>query len=157
MSPSLSESTSTADLIAVARQQSLGDLPRRSAQRTPDKVAFIDGQTQLTFAEFDAIVDRAAAAIADAGLSKGDRLAVLSHNCWQFVVLNFATARLGVILVPINFMLGAGEIAYILDHSGATAFVVEDALVPVADAALASATKTARRRRSSSPTTTRSG
>ncbi|HHU10431.1 MAG TPA: AMP-binding protein [Intrasporangiaceae bacterium] len=141
MSPSLSESTSTADLIAVARQQSLGDLPRRSAQRTPDKVAFIDGQTQLTFAEFDAIVDRAAAAIADAGLSKGDRLAVLSHNCWQFVVLNFATARLGVILVPINFMLGAGEIAYILDHSGATAFVVEDALVPVADAALASATK----------------
>ena len=59
-------------------------------------------------------------------------MAVLSHNCWQFAVLNFARARLGAVLVPVNFMLGGDEIAFILDHSGAAAFVVEDALVPVA-------------------------
>ena len=41
-----------------------------------------------------------------------------------------------MVLVPVNFMLGPDEIAYILDHSGATAFVVEDALVPTAEAAL---------------------
>ena len=126
----------TPDLIRAARQQSLGDLPRRSARRLPDKVAIIDGDVRLTFAELDAAVDRTAAAMADAGLAKGDRLALLCHNCWQFAVLDFATARIGVVLVPVNFMLGADEIAFILDHSGAKAFVVEDALVPTADRAL---------------------
>ena len=132
----------TADLSALtatARQQSLGDLPRRTASRVPDKTAVIDGETRLTFAELEAYVDRTAAALVDAGLGKGDRLALLCHNCWQFAVLDFATARVGVVLVPINFMLGADEIAFILDHSGASAFVVEDSLVPTAEQALASA------------------
>jgi fatty-acyl-CoA synthase len=39
-------------------------------------------------------------------VAKGDRIALLSHNCWQYVVLAFATARLGAVLVPVNFMLG---------------------------------------------------
>src|SRR6476469_7518730 len=123
--------------VARARSQSLGDLPRRTARRAPDKLALVDGPTRLTFAELDAVVDRAAAALADAGLAPGDRLALLCHNCWQFAVLDFAAARVGVVLVPVNFMLGAEEIAFILDHSGATAFVVEDALVPTAERALA--------------------
>lgn len=122
-----------------ARQHALGDVPRRTAQRVPDKLALVDGKTRLSFAELDAAVDRAAASIAAAGLVKGDRLALLSHNCWQFVVLDFAAARVGVVLVPVNFMLGGDEVAFMLDHSEASAFVVEDALVPVADAALAAA------------------
>ncbi|HET6940168.1 MAG TPA: AMP-binding protein, partial [Nocardioides sp.] len=129
----------SSDLISTARQQSLGDLPRRTARRYPDKPAIIDGATRLTFAELDAAVDRAAAAMAAAGLTKGDRLALLCHNCWQFAVLDFATARIGVVLVPVNFMLGGDEIAFILDHSGAKAFVVEDALVGTAEKALAAA------------------
>jgi fatty-acyl-CoA synthase len=133
---------STSDLVQQARQQSLGDLPRRTAHRFPTKTAILDADTRLTFAELEAVVDRTASAIAEAGLTKGDRLALLSHNCWQFAVLNFAAARVGVVLVPVNFMLGGDEIAYILDHSGATAFVVEDALVPVAELALGAASGT---------------
>lgn len=123
-------------LVVRARQQTLGDLPRRSALRFPDKEAVIDGDVRLTFAEFDERVDRVAAALADAGMKKGDTLALLSHNCWQFPVIAFATARLGIILVPINFMLGSREIAYILDHSESDALVAEDALVTVAGDAL---------------------
>lgn len=123
--------------VQIARQQSLGDLPRRTAQRVPDKLAIIDGATRLTYAELEATVDRTAAAIAAAGLVKGDRLALLCHNCWQFAVLDFAAARVGVVLVPINFMLGADEIAYILAQSRATGFVAEDALVPTAEKAIA--------------------
>ncbi len=130
------------DLVQHARQQSLGDLPRRTALRFPDKEAIVDGDTRLTFAAFEDLVDRTTAALADAGLTKGDRLALLSHNCWQFAVLDFATARAGVVLVPVNFMLGAEEIAFILDHSGASCFVVEEALVPVADKALAASAGT---------------
>jgi fatty-acyl-CoA synthase len=130
------------DQIATARQHALGDLPRRTAQRLPDKLAIVDGDKRLTFAELEAVVDGTAAAIVEAGLGKGDRLALLCHNCWQFAVLNFAAARVGVVLVPINFMLGAEEIAFILDHSAAKAFVVEDALVPVAEKAIAASSGT---------------
>lgn len=127
----------TDDLVQRARQQALGDLPRRTARRSPDKLAILDGEMRLSFAELDAVVDRAAAAIAHAGLEKGDRLALLCHNCWQYAVLNFAAARVGVVLVPVNFMLGGTEVAFILDQSAAKALVVEDTLLPVAREALA--------------------
>ena len=95
-----------------------------------DKVAIIDGDVRLTYAEFDAAVNRCANALTARGLSRGDRLALISHNSWQFAVLNFACARIGAILVPINFGLGVSEIAFILDHSQASGVVVEDALGP---------------------------
>jgi len=128
--------------IARSRSQTLGDIPRRSARRFASRTAVIDGDTSLTFAEFDATVDRVAAALSDAGLTKGDRLALLSHNCWQYPVLVFATARIGVILVPVNFMLGPEEVAYILDHSGAVSLVAEAALVRVATEAIRSSVGT---------------
>ncbi|MDT0203248.1 fatty acyl-CoA synthetase [Nocardioides sp. AE5] len=123
--------------VVAARHQRIGDLPRRAARRTPDKVAIIDGDVRLTFADFDERVDRFSQALHAAGLGRGDTLALLSHNCWQFPAIAFAAARRGVVLVPVNFMLGAAEIAWILDHCEASAFVVEDALVPVATDALA--------------------
>ncbi|MFG1924453.1 acyl-CoA synthetase [Cryptosporangium sp. NPDC048952] len=123
--------------VSKARQHSLGDLPRRSARRFGTKTAIINGDTRFTYAELDAVVDRTAAALDAAGLAKGDRLALLSHNSWQFAVLSFATARRGIVLVPVNFMLNPEEIAYVLDHSGAVAFVVEDALTATAEKAIA--------------------
>jgi len=121
------------------RSHTLGDIPRRTARRYPDKVAVIDGEVTLTFAEFDGLVDRAAAALRDNGFASGYRLALLARNCWQYAVLAFATARAGVVLVPINFMLTADEIAYILGHSGVRGFIVEHDLIPTAEAAMARA------------------
>ncbi|WP_166908677.1 acyl-CoA synthetase [Mycobacterium sp. DL440] len=125
-----------AAVIAQARSHSLADIPRRSARKQPDKTAIIDGDVVLSFAEFDHLVDRAAAALHDNGLSAGDRIALLSRNCWQYAVLAFATARAGAVLVPINFMLTPEEISYILGHSRATGFIVEGELVPVAEQAM---------------------
>src|SRR5215217_8217618 len=132
-------SPQTTATIARARQHSVGDLLRRTAARYPDKLAVVAGDLRFTYAEFDAAVNRAAHALADRGLVKGDRLALLSHNSWQFAVLAFATAKLGVVLVPVNFMLGPDEIAFILRHSGASGMVAEDALAPTAEKALATA------------------
>ena len=126
-------------LVARARRHALGDLLHRTALRVPDKTGLVDGEVRLTYGELDAVVDRVAAALAGAGVAKGDRLALLSRNCWQYVALSFATARLGAVLVPLNFMLGAEEVAYLLEHSGASALVCQDALVPVAEGALARA------------------
>ena len=124
------------ELVRRARGQGLGDIPRRSARRYPDKVAIIDGEVVLTFAEFDRLVDRAAAALSDNGFGPGDRVALLSRNCWQFAVLAFATARAAVVLVPLNFMLTSDEIAYILDHCQATGFIVASEFIPVAEGAM---------------------
>ena len=123
--------------VERARAHSLAGIPRRSAARFPHKTAIVHRDVRLTFAEFDAVVDRVAAALQQAGLERGDKLALLSHNCWQYPVLSFATARIGVVFVPVNFMLTGGEVAYILRDCDADAFVVEDALLPVAEKALA--------------------
>lgn len=123
-------------VVAQARSHTLGDIPRRSARKQPDKVAIIDGDVTLTFAEFDDLVDRAAAALCDNGFAPGDRVALLAHNCWQYAVLAFATARAGVVLVPVNFMLTAEEISYLLTHSKASGFIVEDDLIATAEQAM---------------------
>ncbi|WP_156960429.1 acyl-CoA synthetase [Amycolatopsis taiwanensis] len=125
--------------ISRARQHAVGDLLRRTALRYPDKLAIVAGERRVTFAEFDAAVNRCANNLAVQGLAKGDRLALLSHNSWQYGVLAFAAARLGVVLVPVNFMLGAEEIAYILTHCGAAGMVTEDTLAPTAEKAIVSA------------------
>jgi fatty-acyl-CoA synthase len=120
----------------IARRQTLGDLLRRSAARHPDRTAIVDGDVRRTYRELDDAVNRAANALAERGLAKGDRLALLGHNSYGFVVTYFACARLGVICVPVNYMLSAGEVAYILEHAGATAMVAEDVLVELAEAGI---------------------
>ena len=129
----------TTAIVARARQHSAGDVLHRSAARYPGKLAVVAGDLRVSYAEFDAAVNRTAHALADRGLAKGDRLALLSHNCWQYVLLAFATARIGVVLVPVNFMLGPEEIAFILRHCGACGMVAEGALAATADKALAAA------------------
>ena len=129
----------TTGAVATARRQTMADLLRRSAARHPGRTAIVDGDVRVTYAELDEAVNRAANALAERGLAKGDRLALLGHNSLGFVITYFASARLGLICVPINYMLGAEEIAYILDHAGATAMVAEDMLLPLAEAGIAAA------------------
>jgi fatty-acyl-CoA synthase len=127
------------EVVATARRHALGDIPRRSAARFGTKLAIVDGDTRLTFAELDDQVERLAAGIAANGLRPGDRLVLLSRNCWQFGALAFAAARVGVVLVPVNYRLGADEVAYILRDCQAAGFICEDGFLPVANGALESA------------------
>lgn len=114
------------DLTSTARSHSLSDLLRRTAARHGQKPAVIDGDRALTYAELDDVVSRMAASLQARGLGQGDRIALVSRNCWQFAVLSFASARMGAVLVPINFMLTAAEVGFILDHAGVSALVVDD-------------------------------
>jgi fatty-acyl-CoA synthase len=125
--------------IARTRRHTIGDLLWRSAARFPNKIAIVYGQLRQTYAELDVVVNRTANALTERGVRKGDRVALLSHNNHGFVVVNFALARLGAIMVPINFMLGATEVAFILGHAGASGMIVEDALLTTAEAAIKTA------------------
>ncbi|WP_194924054.1 fatty acyl-CoA synthetase [Catenulispora pinisilvae] len=120
---------------SVARRNTLADLLRRTAAREPDKLGLVFGAVRQTFAELDATVNRAANALAARGIRRGDRVLMVAHNSHGFVVAYFALARLGAVSVPVNFMLGPDEIAYVIRHSGAVAVIAEDALADTADRA----------------------
>jgi fatty-acyl-CoA synthase len=123
------------------RSHTLGDLLRRTAARLPDKPAIRCGEVHWTYREFNAIVNRLAQGLAQgrAGcrVQPGDRVAVLSRNSHAFAALRFALARLGAVIVPINFMLNADEVAYILRHAQATLLAVGPDLVDLARQAAA--------------------
>jgi fatty-acyl-CoA synthase len=121
----------------IIRRQTLADLLQRSAARTPHKLAIACGDVRWTYAEFDALCSRVAAGLHERGVGKGSRVAVLARNSHAFAALRFALARLGAVLVPINFMLKAGEAAYILRHAGAEMLATDSGLAELARAAAA--------------------
>jgi fatty-acyl-CoA synthase len=122
---------------SAIRRQTIADLLRRTAQRAPHKAAVICGATTWTFAEFDAVVDRVAAGLSRMGVAKDSKVAVLSRNSHAFAAMRFALARLGAVLVPINFMLKADEVAYILRHAGAQTLATDSGLAQLARSAAA--------------------
>ena len=121
----------------LVRRQTLGDVLHRTARRVPAKTAIICGEVQWTYAEFDALVSRLAAGLAQIGVAHGERFAVLARNSHGFAALRFALARLGAVLVPINFMLKAEEVAYILRHAGARMMATDSGLAELARAGAA--------------------
>ena len=108
----------------------LSELITRHAAFTPQKAALrFEGQT-LSYVAFAARIDAAAAALSrDLGVRRGDRIAVLALNHPDTLVLLYACARLGAILLPLNWRLATPELSYILQDAGAKAvFVAGDYL-----------------------------
>jgi acyl-CoA synthetase (AMP-forming)/AMP-acid ligase II len=106
---------------------------RSTARRVPDTVALIFGERACTYRELDAQVDRTATALADLGLARGDRFALMATNSDAFVVAFYAALRLGAIFVPINPASAPPELRYLLEDSGATMFVHDPAVAATVD------------------------
>ena len=136
---------STAGLAGTAGiyQHSLADLLRRTAGRIPSKIAIQCGGVSWTYAEFENVCARLAAGLWRSNIRSGDRVAILSRNSHAFAAMRFALARIGAVLVPINFMLNADEIAFILQSSGAIALAVGPDFVETGRAAVARGGKVA--------------
>ncbi|WP_323000302.1 class I adenylate-forming enzyme family protein [Castellaniella sp.] len=98
------------------------------ARLMPNRLAARDLERSLTFGAWDARANRLANALASLGLVKGDRLGVLAYNCLEWAELYIATAKSGVIIVPINFRLSPLEILNILQDCGARGVIVQDGL-----------------------------
>ena len=98
------------------------------ARTQPHKIGVRDSKRALTYAQWDERASRLANALLGLGLVEGDRVALLAYNTVEWLELYVALARSGLVAVPINFRLAAPEIAYIVQHSGARAIVVQEAL-----------------------------
>jgi fatty-acyl-CoA synthase len=102
----------------------------RTVRVFPDQPAVVYGDTTLAWAAFAEQVGRFAGALERAGVEPGDRVAVLAPNVPVALAAHFAVPRVRGVLVTINTRLSAGEIAYILDHSGAKVVLVDPELAP---------------------------
>ena len=93
---------------------------RRTTARVPDRPALVDVPSgrRWTYAEFDAAVDELARALVHAGLDQGDRVGIWAPNVPEWTLLQYATARTGLVLVTVNPAYRTGELAYVLQQSG---------------------------------------
>jgi acyl-CoA synthetase (AMP-forming)/AMP-acid ligase II len=96
-----------------------------SVARDPAALAVRDSRTALTFAQLHDLVEAIAAGLARSGIVAGDRVAVLAHNRVETIALYFAAARLGAVLLPVNWRLLAKEVDWILAHAGARMVISE--------------------------------
>ena len=103
----------------------------------PNHLAIRDFSSGLkvTYGEFDARIDRAAAMLEQAlGEPIGERVALLTRNSLDFLTLHFACIRIGAIFVPLNWRLSAPEISVMVQDCAPALLFVEDEFRPVADA-----------------------
>jgi fatty-acyl-CoA synthase len=100
--------------------QTIGAALRDVAARFGEREALVSCAqgVRMTYAEFDASVDRVARALLARGVAVGDRVGVWSPNCAEWTLLQFATARVGAILVNVNPAYRTSELAYALRQSG---------------------------------------
>ncbi|MBC6442027.1 MAG: AMP-binding protein [Rhodobacteraceae bacterium] len=94
------------------------------AAHQPDHPALIVGCNRWTYGELNRWVNRMAAGLAlSLGIGRGDRIAFLGHNSAEEIALFFAAARLGAIVVPLNWRLAAGELGHIIHNAGISALL----------------------------------
>jgi O-succinylbenzoate-CoA ligase len=105
----------------------IGLLLTKRAQICPNREAIVEFERdrRFTFSELNTRANRVANALLAKGLHPGDRVATLLKNSVEFVETYFAIAKIGAVMVPVNWRLVAGEIAYILQDSGAKALVYD--------------------------------
>lgn len=96
----------------------------RNAIVMPEKEAIVDGDYRFTYAQFAGRVAKLKMSLAEAGIQRRDRVAVLMLNDFRYIELLFGVTALGAILVPLNYRLAPEELAFILQDAGAKALVL---------------------------------
>jgi long-chain acyl-CoA synthetase len=113
----------------------LSEIVRRQAAARPGDPSYSCAETDLTWRQTDERTSRLAAALHARGLRHGDRVAILARACHRYWEVHFGCAKAGLVVVPVNHRLQAGEVKHILSDVGAKAAVVDARLADVAAAA----------------------
>jgi fatty-acyl-CoA synthase len=115
-------------------EETIGHNFERIAATNPDDEALVEvaGNRRWTYAELNAEIDLIARGLMSLGVQRGERVGIFSPNCGEWTVVQYATAKIGAILVTINPAYRTHELAYVLQQSGirtliaATAFKSSD-------------------------------
>lgn len=119
--PSYAHGTSATPLLG----ETIGANLDRTAARWPDREALVDVAegTRWTYAEFAGAVRQLARGFLGLGVAKGDRVGIWAVNCSDWVMVQYATARVGAVLVNINPAYRAHELEYVLNQAGVSVLI----------------------------------
>jgi fatty-acyl-CoA synthase len=114
--PSYTSAVSDTPLLG----ETIGANLRRTVARHGDREALVDVPThrRWTYSELDVEVDELALGLLELGIEKGDRVGIWAPNCAEWVLLQYATAKVGAILVNVNPAYRSHELAYVVKQSG---------------------------------------
>jgi long-chain acyl-CoA synthetase len=106
----------------------LGDTLHRTARKFGARTALIDGDARIDYARFDGASSQFAHHLLASGLNRGDKVAMVCNNSIQFMIAAYGILKAGLVWVPVNTMLAADDIRYILEHAEVKMVVVDDQL-----------------------------
>jgi len=109
--------------MATARDQLLGSLASRG-----DRLALVQDETRWTYAQLDAAMRSWGCELRDAGVGRGDRVAVLAPSSPQLVAAMLGTYAIGAVWVPINNRYRAAEVGHILEDAGPSLLLCDPSL-----------------------------
>ena len=110
-----------------------GEMLSVHARLSPNRLGARDLDRSMTFAQWNERSCRLANALLGLGLSKGERVAILAYNCVEWCEIFAATAKAGLVALPINFRLTGTEVLYIVGNAEASALIVQDELVDLVE------------------------
>src|SRR6202453_330077 len=113
------------------------DFVRRAGKLYGGRLAVVDGDVRLTYAQFCERCERWTAGLAELGVGKGDRVATISPNTHQHLEQFYAIPQRGAVIVPMNYRLTADDFVYMATHSGAKVICVHSEYLDLIDAARA--------------------
>ena len=105
--------------------QGIGFWLHKRALLCGGREAVVDDERRLSYLELNQRVNRLGRALQQLGLKHGERCGILAHNCREYVEVIFAAAKLGVILVPLNWRLSPAELAFNLSDSGTETLIFD--------------------------------
>ena len=106
-------------------KNNIGSLLTNRAAINPGREAYVDSQSgvRLTFGELNLRCNRVANSLIELGVKPGDRVALALMNSAEFLEAYFAIAKIGAVLVPLNWRLVADELQFILKDSGSNTLI----------------------------------
>ncbi|MBI5354065.1 MAG: AMP-binding protein [Chloroflexi bacterium] len=117
--------------------QSIGHLLEESVSRFGSKTLFTHGGKSLSFYETNRRVNQLANALIGLDVNKGNRVAVMLPNCFEFPISWLAIAKLGAVMVPVNINYRAHDLQYVLSDSGASTILIHVDYLPLLKSVLA--------------------
>jgi len=112
-----------------------GKLLTRYAKSNPDGIAIIYENQRITWKQFNKRVNSLANALIDLGIGKGDKGAILLHNCPEFLEAHFALQKIGAIPVPLNFRYVSKEVEYVMNNSDSVIIVFGEGFLDIVNGA----------------------
>jgi fatty-acyl-CoA synthase len=113
-------------LTLSSRNATVGTLFHNRVSVNPNRLAIVDGNRRLTYIELEDRSNRLANGLLNLGIKSGDRVAILAHNCQEYIELELAAAKAGFIVAALNCRLGARELTHCINLAAPEIVIVQE-------------------------------